>query len=89
MAAISHDLCLPVLCSHAAWKQLTTSRHVRLKRHGIPPTGSWYQLLPQAANWLGVGVAAGSGGAVYVGRMFSSASTVPRHIFNDLPVLLD
>lgn len=86
MAAISDHLCLPVLCSHAAWKQLTTSCHVELKRHGIPPTCSWYQLVPQAANWFG-----GWSGAraVYASRMLSSASTVPRHIFNDLPVLLD
>ena len=55
---------------------------------GIPPTRSWYQLVPHAANWLGVGVGV-AGGGVYLSRMFSSASRVLRHIFNDLPVLLD
>lgn len=82
MADISDYFCLLVFLSHAAWKQLTISHHIRQKRHGISPTRSWYQLLPHAANWLGVE-------RRDVSMMFYSAGTAPRRIFNDLPVLLD
>lgn len=52
VAPTSDHSCLPLL---RRLESLTTSHHVRLRRHEISPARSWYQLPPDAADWLGVG----------------------------------
>lgn len=81
MSATSEDVCLPNHVSHALGKALAISHPLGYKVRDSPPR-SWSQLLPSAEAWLGVG-------RRDVSMMFYSASTAPRRIFNDLPVLLD